>query len=203
MDALEMQKFLEEAAKYFESRHTNGEDRAHWSNVYNAENCRKIASCLDGFQPALDALAEAVACYGRPGGPWNVPRDPGGWLSRARAALNGFNTKGSASMKTRRVSFQEVRIKTQEKVKCTLCGKMKTKVITACNTVSPFNRNKDGTVRTIKEIRANVIEEHRIEVLKAKEAGTECRNRNNTECNLHIAEFEAKKAAKAAGKVGV
>lgn len=33
------------------------------------------------------ALLEAVECYGRPGGPWNVPGDPGGWLSRARAAI--------------------------------------------------------------------------------------------------------------------
>jgi len=32
-------------------------------------------------------LKEAVDCYGKPGGPWNVPSDPGGWLERARAAL--------------------------------------------------------------------------------------------------------------------
>jgi len=38
--------FLEEAARYFESRPTNGEDSAHWSNVYNSENCRKIAATL-------------------------------------------------------------------------------------------------------------------------------------------------------------
>ncbi len=33
------------------------------------------------------ALREAVDCYGKPGGPWNVPGDPGGWLHRAREAL--------------------------------------------------------------------------------------------------------------------
>ena len=33
------------------------------------------------------ALQEAVAQYGTPGGPWNVPSDPGGWLGRARAVL--------------------------------------------------------------------------------------------------------------------
>lgn len=32
-------------------------------------------------------LSDAVALYGRPGGPWNIPSDPGGWLGRARAAL--------------------------------------------------------------------------------------------------------------------
>lgn len=34
-----------------------------------------------------EILREAVALYGKPGGPWNVPSDPGGWLERARAAL--------------------------------------------------------------------------------------------------------------------
>ena len=38
--------FLEEAARYFENRPTHGEDRAYWANVYNAENCRRIAERL-------------------------------------------------------------------------------------------------------------------------------------------------------------
>jgi hypothetical protein len=39
--------FLREAAAYFERRPINGEDSAFWSNVKNAENCRKIADMLD------------------------------------------------------------------------------------------------------------------------------------------------------------
>lgn len=35
------------------------------------------------------ALQRAVDLYGKPGGPWNVPSDPGGWLAEARAALAG------------------------------------------------------------------------------------------------------------------
>jgi len=35
----------------------------------------------------LAALEYAVEKYGHPGGPWNVPSDPGGWLDRARAAI--------------------------------------------------------------------------------------------------------------------
>ena len=46
--------FLREAARYFRSRPTGGEDRAHWSNVYNANNCERIANrleqCIDGSQ---------------------------------------------------------------------------------------------------------------------------------------------------------
>lgn len=39
-------KFLEEAAQYFGKRPTNGEDKAHWANVYNAEACLKIAELV-------------------------------------------------------------------------------------------------------------------------------------------------------------
>ena len=33
------------------------------------------------------ALEKAVADYGKPGGPWNVPSEPGTWLEMAKAAL--------------------------------------------------------------------------------------------------------------------
>ena len=46
-------------------------------------NARLIAAAPD----LAEALQEAVDQYGKPGGPWNVPSDPGGWLERARAAL--------------------------------------------------------------------------------------------------------------------
>lgn len=36
---------------------------------------------------SLEVLQEAVDAYGKPGGPWNVPSDPGGWLERAKAAI--------------------------------------------------------------------------------------------------------------------
>lgn len=46
------------------------------------------AAKLAASAPALRAaLQEAVDTYGKPGGPWNVPSDPGGWLDRARKAL--------------------------------------------------------------------------------------------------------------------
>lgn len=46
MTVVEAIDFLNEAARYFEKRDTNGEDKAHWSNVYNAMNCRKIAALI-------------------------------------------------------------------------------------------------------------------------------------------------------------
>ena len=80
-----------------------------WAYVRNPENTRWIIdgsphhaiACTAGFEPdneanarlisaapdLLDAAIYAVEAYGKPGGPWNVPSDPGGWLDRARAAI--------------------------------------------------------------------------------------------------------------------
>ena len=52
--------FLEEAARYFESRDTHGEDRAYWANVYNAENCRKSAAAIRSLMAERD---EALQQY--------------------------------------------------------------------------------------------------------------------------------------------
>ena len=35
------------------------------------------------------ALQKAVDDYGKPGGPWNVPSEPGTWLQMAKDALGG------------------------------------------------------------------------------------------------------------------
>jgi len=32
-------------------------------------------------------LKETVELYGKPGGPWNIPSDPGSWIEKARKAL--------------------------------------------------------------------------------------------------------------------
>jgi hypothetical protein len=42
------------------------------------------AACYDDL---LAVVEEAIRLYGRPGGPWNVPSDPGGWMDRAQAAV--------------------------------------------------------------------------------------------------------------------
>lgn len=48
----------------------------------------RIATRPTDHAPALlEALKYAVEKYGKPGGPWNVPSDPGGWLDRARQAI--------------------------------------------------------------------------------------------------------------------
>ncbi|MBO6808450.1 hypothetical protein [Thalassospira sp.] len=52
--------FLLEAARYFEKRPTDGEDKAYWANVYNAENCRKAAEDLKSKKEEVEGLRTAA-----------------------------------------------------------------------------------------------------------------------------------------------
>lgn len=56
-----------------------------------AERVKKALKGVDENKLLREALEEAVAVYGKPGGPWNVPGDAGGWLDRARKALEVGN----------------------------------------------------------------------------------------------------------------
>lgn len=38
----------------------------------------------------LAALKETVEKYGEPGGPWNIPSEPGEWISNARKLVKIF-----------------------------------------------------------------------------------------------------------------
>jgi hypothetical protein len=51
-------EFLHEAARYFEKRPTGGEDRAHWSNVMNAKNCRDIAELIAGLKASREGRSD-------------------------------------------------------------------------------------------------------------------------------------------------
>ena len=48
--------FLREAARYFANRPTDGEDRAHWSNIANSESCERIANRLSTL--SADAIRQ-------------------------------------------------------------------------------------------------------------------------------------------------
>lgn len=50
--------FLREAANYFERRPTGGEDRAHWANVFNAQNCREAAAFIELVVVVLEECAD-------------------------------------------------------------------------------------------------------------------------------------------------
>ena len=58
---------------------------------YNDANYwRTRFKLLDAENKRLrEALQKAVDDYGKPGGPWNVPNEPGCWIELAKAALAG------------------------------------------------------------------------------------------------------------------
>jgi len=45
----------------------------------------KLAHKDEVIADLLAALSHAVDLYGKPGGPWNVPSDPGSWIALAKA----------------------------------------------------------------------------------------------------------------------
>lgn len=47
----------------------------------------ELPALMTAAPEMYEALAEAVEKYGKPGGPWNVPSDPGSWIMKAKAAL--------------------------------------------------------------------------------------------------------------------
>lgn len=65
--------------------HVRGEWVEEWRHVESA-SIRRMQAEIERLR---SALSDAVELYGKPGGPWNVPSDPGGWLVGARAALDG------------------------------------------------------------------------------------------------------------------
>lgn len=56
-----LEAFWAEAASYFERRPTGGEDMAHWSNVYNAMNCRATAAVIAAQTAKIRILEEALS----------------------------------------------------------------------------------------------------------------------------------------------
>ena len=59
-------EWLEACAKYFENKETYGDDMAHWSNVINAQNARKIRAKLqagDEMAKALEHCLRALNAY--------------------------------------------------------------------------------------------------------------------------------------------
>lgn len=67
---------------------TDLEPRKHEIEVVDIEDHKEIVSAL------LAALEEGVKLYGKPGGPWNMPSQPGSWIEMAQNAI--AKAKGGA-----------------------------------------------------------------------------------------------------------
>lgn len=55
-----------------------------------------------------------------------------------------------------RITFQAIRRNVTKTVKCECCGKSLRRSTTIENTVNPWNRNDDGTVKTASQVRDDV-----------------------------------------------
>ena len=65
----------------------NADLEAHIKSL-EAINENNLAEAAARIVDLEAVLSETVALYGKPGGPWNIPSDPGGWLERARAVID-------------------------------------------------------------------------------------------------------------------
>lgn len=75
---------------YTESFKTQKEAVERWNNRPAEEaKTARIAELEAERDRMREALAEAVEKYGKPGGPWNIPGEPGSWIAKAREALKG------------------------------------------------------------------------------------------------------------------
>jgi len=52
----------------------------------------RAADRIEAADELAAVLDEAVEKYGKPGGPWNVPSEPGSWIAKARTALAKYRT---------------------------------------------------------------------------------------------------------------
>lgn len=59
-----------------------------------------------------------------------------------------------------RYEFEKVQIYAKKSGKC-LCGKKRTRSEVLWMTVNPFNTNKDGSVKTREQVRADLEKEHK------------------------------------------
>jgi hypothetical protein len=57
------------------------------------EAARNAAKFLISGPLLLEQLQETIEMYGKPGGPWNIPSEPGEWITNARKTLKLFEKK--------------------------------------------------------------------------------------------------------------
>ena len=65
------------------SEEDQGRSRIFVASCESEADAQAISATLD----LLAVVEEAIRLYGKPGGPWNVPSDPGGWIARAQDAV--------------------------------------------------------------------------------------------------------------------
>lgn len=74
------------------------------------------------------------------------------------------------------INFQEIKNKQILSGICKVCNKKRTRTITEEQTINPFNKNADGTIKTRYEVSLSVKENLEKRVNRFKEEGFVCRS---------------------------
>ncbi len=74
------------------------------------------------------------------------------------------------------VNFQEIKSKKVLNGICKICKKKRTRTISEEQTVNPFNKNEDGTIKNYYEVNTSVKEELNKRIEKFQEEGFVCKN---------------------------
>ena len=61
--------------------------------------------------------------------------------------------------RTQTVHYEQVSRQSRKVGKCSICQKRTERSKTFTHTINPFNKNKEGSVKTYGQVRADVIEE--------------------------------------------
>ena len=74
------------------------------------------------------------------------------------------------------INFQEIKRKIVKRGKCIKCGKNCTRTIVENQTVNPFNKNKDGTIKSYNEVSLSVSENLKKRVGRFDKEGFVCKS---------------------------
>ena len=73
------------------------------------------------------------------------------------------------------INFQVIKGYASARIPCRECGKVRKRQITIEHTVSPFNKNEDGSVRTPREVHAQATKEAKEKMAKIEQEGIVCK----------------------------
>lgn len=61
--------------------------RQQWEGTIIIDELQANANLIAAAPDMYEALEMAILEYGKHGGPWNVPSEPGTWIDKAKAAI--------------------------------------------------------------------------------------------------------------------